>query len=62
MTSSLLEEEEAARIAGEITERYGTDALDYVRARAERARSVGDDLACGCWESVEAVLAASATL
>ena len=55
--SSLLEEEEAQRIAGEIAERYGTDALPYVRARAERARSVGDDLAYGCWQSVEAVLA-----
>jgi hypothetical protein len=48
----LLESDEADRIAGELADKYGTDALAYVHARAERAHAVGDDLAYGAWQSV----------
>ncbi len=29
--------------------KYGSDALGYVQARAERAQEVGDDLAYDAW-------------
>jgi len=53
-TDTVLEFEEAERIANELTEKYGDDALDFVRSRAERAQSVGDDLAYQAWRSVMA--------
>jgi hypothetical protein len=53
-TETVLEFDEAERIAGELTEKYGDDALDFVRSRAERARSVGDDLAYEAWRAVMA--------
>ena len=59
MTDSVLEFEEAQRIAAELAERYGDDALDFVRGRAERAQSVGDELAYQAWRSV---MAATETL
>ena len=49
---SLVDEEEAARIAAELTVKYGADAVDFVCARAERALSVGDDLAYASWQTV----------
>lgn len=52
MTDTLLEDDEAERIAGELTAKYGNDALDFVRSRAERAQSVGDELAYAAWLSV----------
>jgi hypothetical protein len=52
MHPQLLESEEADRIAGELADKYGADALAYVRARAERAHAVGDVLALGAWRSV----------
>jgi len=51
-TETVLEFDEAERIAGELMEKYGDDALDFVRSRAERARSVGDDLAYEAWRAV----------
>jgi hypothetical protein len=52
MTDTLLEDDEAERIAGELTAKYGNDALEFVRARAERAQEVGDELAYAAWEAV----------
>jgi hypothetical protein len=52
MEQQLLEREEADRIAGELADKYGAEALTYVLARAERAHAVGDDLAYGAWRSV----------
>lgn len=52
MTEALLDDEEAARIAEELAAKYGSEALDYVRDRAERAHSVGDELAFGAWQTV----------
>ena len=49
---SLVDEEEAARIAAGLTAKYGADAVDFVCARAERALSVGDDLAHASWLTV----------
>jgi hypothetical protein len=51
-TSSLLNEDEAQRIAVELTAKYGADALEFVRARAERAQSIGDELAHEAWQCV----------
>lgn len=50
--TSLLDDEEAVRIAEELTAKYGHDALAYVRDRAARAIEVGDKLAYGAWQSV----------
>jgi fumarylacetoacetate (FAA) hydrolase family protein len=52
MNDRLLDDEEAERIAEELAAKYGSDALDYVRSRAERAQSVGDELAFGAWQRV----------
>ncbi len=52
MQQHLLERDEADRIAGDLADKYGADALAYVHARAERAHEVGDDLAYGAWRSV----------
>ncbi len=52
MESTLLDQAEAARIAGELAAKYGADALDHARSRAECAQSVGDELAFGAWQSV----------
>jgi hypothetical protein len=52
MTDTVLEDEEANRIAAELAAKYGNDALEFVRSRAERAQSVGDELAYGAWQSV----------
>jgi hypothetical protein len=43
---------EAARIARDLTEKYGSDALAFARDRAARAIEVGDDLAHEAWQSV----------
>ncbi len=52
MQTSLLEDDEAERIAGDLAEKYGEDAIPYVRARADRAQEVGDELAYGAWQAV----------
>jgi hypothetical protein len=52
MTDTVLEDEEANRITAELAAKYGNDALEFVRSRAERAQSVGDELAYGAWQSV----------
>jgi hypothetical protein len=52
MTDTVLEDEEANRIAAELAAKYGNDALEFVRSRAERAQSVGEELAYGAWQSV----------
>jgi hypothetical protein len=50
--SNLVDAEEAARIAEELIEKYGNEALDFVNSRAERASEVGDDLAYAAWQNV----------
>ncbi len=52
MHTSLLEEDEAQRIAAALAAKYGADALAFVQARAARALEVGDDLAYSAWRSV----------
>jgi hypothetical protein len=52
MEQTVLESEEAERIAGDLADKYGVEALAYVRARAERASAVGDDLAYDAWRIV----------
>jgi hypothetical protein len=52
MTASLLEDDEAERIAGDLAAKYGEDAISYVRARADRAQEVGDELAWNAWQAV----------
>ena len=52
MTDTVLEEDEADRIAAELAAKYGNDALEFVRSRAERAQAVGDELAYDAWQSV----------
>jgi triphosphoribosyl-dephospho-CoA synthetase len=50
---------EARRIAEDLVSKYGADAADYVRARAERAVNIGDEIAQAIWHRV---LAATAEL
>ncbi len=52
MTTALLETDEAERIAGDLAAKYGEDAIPYVRARADRAQEVGDELAYDAWQAV----------
>lgn len=52
MTDTLLEDDEAERIAGELAAKYGHDAIEFVLSRAERAKEVGDELAYAAWQSV----------
>jgi hypothetical protein len=51
-SSSMLPALEAARIARDLTEKYGPDALAFACNRAARAVEVGDDLAHDAWQSV----------
>ena len=43
---------EARRIAEDLVGKYGTDATDYVLARADRAVDIGDDVAQAIWRRV----------
>lgn len=56
MTHPLLEDEEASRIAAELAAKYGLDAIEHIRMRADQARSVGDELAHGAWQAVRSAL------
>jgi hypothetical protein len=49
---STFDDDEARRIAEDLTGKYGGDALDYVRGRAERAVEIGDEIAQGIWRKV----------
>lgn len=49
---SLLAEDEAERIAEDLTAKYGEDAISFMQARADRAQEVGDELAWGAWQAV----------
>ncbi len=53
------DDSEARRIAADLTGKYGSDALAYVAARAERAIEIGDEIAQAIWRQV---LAATADL
>lgn len=46
------DDSEARRIAEELAQKYGGDAIDYVRDRTERAMEVGDDVALSIWRKV----------
>jgi len=50
---------EVSRIAQDLATKYGYDAVALAKARSERAREIGDELAHGIWEKV---LAAVTTL
>ena len=43
---------DAAQIARTLTEKYGSDALAFAHQRAERAASIGDELALAAWRGV----------
>jgi hypothetical protein len=43
---------EAERIAEDLIGKYGTGAIDYVLARAERAVDIGDEIAQAIWRRV----------
>ena len=58
MSDTLLDDDEAERIAGELTAKYGDDALEFVRSRAERAKEVGDELAYAAWQAVRGAMEA----
>ena len=46
------DDDDARRIAADLTGKYGRDALDYVAARAERAGAIGDAIAQTIWQRV----------
>jgi hypothetical protein len=50
--SAMLEAADAARIARDLTEKYGVDALTFAQDRAQRAVEIGDDLALDAWRAV----------
>jgi hypothetical protein len=52
MTDTVLEVDEADRIAAELAAKYGDDAIEFVLSRAERAQAVGDELAYDAWQAV----------
>lgn len=51
---STFDDNEARRIAEDLAGKYGGDALDYVRARGERAVEIGDEIAQAIWRRVMA--------
>lgn len=46
------DDREARRIAEDLAGKYGSDALAYITARAERAVEIGDDIAQAIWRKV----------
>jgi hypothetical protein len=51
-TMNEFEDSEARRIAEDLAGKYGSDAIDYVLARAERAVEIGDETAQSIWRKV----------
>lgn len=51
-SSVLSEAPDAAQIARQLTEKYGSDALAFAEDRAQRAREVGDQFALDAWRDV----------
>jgi hypothetical protein len=49
---NIFDDNEARRIAEDLTAKYGGDALAHAKARAERAFEIGDDLAQAIWRKV----------
>jgi fumarylacetoacetate (FAA) hydrolase family protein len=43
---------EARRIAEDLAGKYGSDALSFITARAERAVEIGDEIAQAIWHKV----------
>jgi len=54
--TNLYNDGEVLRIAQDLSAKYGNDAVAFVKNRADRAREVGDDLACDIWKQVLAVM------
>ena len=54
--TNLYNDSEVLRIAQDLSAKYGNDAVAFVKNRADRAREVGDDLACDIWKQVLAVM------
>jgi len=52
VATSHCDDGEVSRIARDLTAKYGYDAVDFARARVERATEIGDELAQGIWEKV----------
>lgn len=49
---------EVSRIAQELATKYGYDAVGFAKARAARARDIGDEVAHDIWQKVLAAVAA----
>lgn len=49
---------EVSRIAQDLATKYGYDAITLAKARAERAREIGDEVAQEIWEKVIAAVTA----
>ena len=47
---------EVSRIAQDLAQKYGYDAVAYAKGRAERATEIGDQVAHDIWEKVLAVV------
>ena len=54
--TSICDDGEVLRIAQDLSAKYGSDAIAYVKNRADRANEVGDELARDIWKQVLAVL------
>ena len=54
--TNLYNDGEVLRIAQDLSAKYGNDAVAFVKNRADRAREVGDELACDIWKQVLAVM------
>ncbi len=47
---------EVSRIAQDLVQKYGYDAVGFATARADRATEIGDKLAHDIWQKVLAVV------
>ena len=54
--TNLYNDGEVLRIAKDLSAKYGSDAVAFVKSRADRASEVGDELACDIWKQVLAVM------
>jgi hypothetical protein len=56
VSTNLCNDSEVQRIAHDLSVKYGYDALDLAKSRADRALEIGDDLALAIWEQVLAAM------
>jgi len=58
MSGTPCDDEEVSRIAQDLATKYGYDAIPLAKARHERAREIGDELAQEIWAKVIAAVTA----